>query len=95
MVGHRCDEHTPAVPFGVERFSCRRLNEYDSAESGAALGADAAVEKAPLKMRRMSALGQKQTHAVQQRMSAFPPKADIGNVGPFSWPWIGVHTQPE
>jgi hypothetical protein len=43
----------------------------------------------------MSALGQKQTHAVQQRMSALPPKADIGNVGPFTWPWIGVRTQPE
>src|SRR5215469_16078258 len=26
----------------------------------------------------MSALGQKRTHAVQQRMSALPPKADIG-----------------
>jgi len=26
---------------------------------------------------RMSALGQKQTYAVQNRMSALPPKADI------------------
>jgi len=77
MVGDRCDEHTPAVPFGVERFSCRRLNEYDSAESGAALGADAAVEKAPLKMRRMSALGHKQTFCAAETMSALLPKADI------------------
>ena len=81
MVGDRCNEHTPAVPFGVERFSCRRLNEYDSAESGAALGADAAVEKAPLKMRRMSALGHKQTFCAAETMSASPQKGDIESVG--------------
>jgi hypothetical protein len=43
----------------------------------------------------MSALGQKQTHAVQQRMSALPPKADIGGLGTLNRPWIGVRTQPE
>src|SRR5262249_47770226 len=28
-------------------------------------------------------------------MSALPPKADIGGVGRFNWPWIGVHIRPE
>jgi hypothetical protein len=46
-------------------------------------------------LHRIVRLGSKADSCSAATHVRFSPKADIDNVGPFSWPWIGVHTQPE